>query len=146
MDNLLSVIAQLLEQKKYMSVKEIVSVENAADMASVFDELFGEDFENQREFLLLYRLLPKDLAAEVFAFMNPDMQKHLISAFTDDELREILDNSFIDDTVDIIEEMPANVVARILQNSSTGARKAINAILHYPNEGLQFRRNEDPTY
>ena len=92
MDNLLSVIAQLLEQKKYMSVKEIVSVENAADMASVFDELFGEDFENQREFLLLYRLLPKDLAAEVFAYMNPDMQKHLISAFTDDELREILDN------------------------------------------------------
>lgn len=134
MDNLLSVIAQLLEQKKYMSVKEIVSVENAADLAGVFDELFGENFEKQREFLLLYRLLPKDLAAEVFAYMNPDMQKHLISAFTDDELREILDNSFIDDTVDIIEEMPANVVARILQNSSTGARKAINAILHYPKD------------
>lgn len=134
MKNLLDVIAQLLEQKKYMSVKEIIREENAADLAGLFDELFGENFEEQKEFLILFRLLPKDLAAEVFAFMNPDMQKHLISAFSDSELREMLANAFIDDTVDMIEEMPANVVARILKNSSTGARKAINAILRYPKD------------
>lgn len=117
-----------------MAVKEIMSEENAADLAALFEEMFGDDFKERREFLILYRLLPKDLAAEVFAFMNTDMQQHLITAFSDAELREILDNSFIDDTVDIIEEMPANVVSRILQNSSTGARKAINTILRYPKD------------
>ena len=66
--------------------------------------------------------------------MNTDMQTHLISAFSDDELREVLEQSFIDDTVDIIEEVPANVVARILQNSSTASRKAINEILRYPKD------------
>lgn len=134
MENLLSVIAKLIEERKYMAVKEIMSEENAADLAALFEEMFGDDFKERREFLILYRLLPKDLAAEVFAFMNTDMQQHLITAFSDAELREILDNSFIDDTVDIIEEMPANVVSRILQNSSTGARKAINTILRYPKD------------
>lgn len=134
MNHLLDIISQLLEQKKYMSVKELVSEQNAADLAEVFEELFGENFEERREFLILYRLLPKDLAAEVFAFMNTDMQTHLISAFSDDELREVLEQSFIDDTVDIIEEVPANVVARILQNSSTASRKAINEILRYPKD------------
>ena len=90
MNHLLDIISQLLEQKKYMSVKELVSEQNAADLAEVFEELFGENFEERREFLILYRLLPKDLAAEVFAFMNTDMQTHLISAFSDDELREVL--------------------------------------------------------
>ncbi|MDY3032256.1 MAG: magnesium transporter [Clostridia bacterium] len=134
LENLLSVIAKLIEERKYMAVKEIMSEENAADLAALFEEMFGDDFKERREFLILYRLLPKDLAAEVFAFMNTDMQQHLITAFSDAELREILDNSFIDDTVDIIEEMPANVVSRILQNSSTGARKAINTILRYPKD------------
>ena len=134
LENLLSVIAKLIEERKYMAVKEIMSEENAADLAALFEEMFGDDFKERREFLILYRLLPKDLAAEVFAFMNTDMQQHLITAFSDAELREILDNSFIDDTVDIIEEMPANVVSRILQNSSTGARKAINTILCYPKD------------
>ena len=127
--DILEVIAELLEQKKYMAVKDIISEANAADIAAFFD-----DFKEQSEFLILFRLLPKDLAAEVFAFMNPDMQEHLISAFSDNELREMLANAFIDDTVDLIEEMPANVVSRILRNSSTGARKAINAILRYPKD------------
>ena len=129
MKDILEVIAELLEQKKYMAVKDIISEANAADIAAFFD-----DFKEQSEFLILFRLLPKDLAAEVFAFMNPDMQEHLISAFSDNELREMLANAFIDDTVDLIEEMPANVVSRILRNSSTGARKAINAILRYPKD------------
>ena len=84
--------------------------------------------------MILFRLLPKDTAAEVFTYMHTDMQEHLIEAFSDAELRDILSQSFIDDTVDIIEEMPANVVSRILKNSSTGARKAINEILRYPHD------------
>lgn len=107
---------------------------NPADIAVIIDELFGEDFEQEKEFLILFRLLPKDDAAEVFTYMDADMQEHLIKAFTDAELREMLSQSFIDDTVDIIEEMPANVVSRILKNSSTGARKAINEILRYPKD------------
>lgn len=134
MKDILEVIAELLEQKKYMAVKDIISQANPADIAGFFEERFGDNFEEQREFLILFRLMPKDLAAEVFSFMNSDMQKHLISAFSDSELREMLANAFIDDTVDLIEEMPANVVSRILKNSSTGARKAINAILRYPKD------------
>ena len=134
MENLLDVISALIYQKKYSEVKDILSVENAADLAGLFEELFGEDFEEQKEFIILFRLLPKDLAAETFAYMNTDMQEFLINGFSDSELREMLEQSFIDDTVDIIEDMPANVVARILKNSTTGARKAINEILRYPRD------------
>ncbi len=134
MENLLEVISALIYQKKYSDVKEILSEENAADLANLFEELFGENFEEQKEFVILFRILPKDLAAEIFTYMDSDMQEFLINAFTDVELREMLEQSFIDDTVDIIEDMPANVVSRILKNSSTGARKAINAILRYPKD------------
>ena len=131
---MLEEIDALLKMKHFAQVKEMVSEENPADIAVLFDELFGEDYDEQKEFLILFRLLPKDLAAETFAFMNPDMQQFLIEAFSDKELREMLSQSFIDDTVDIIEEMPANVVSRILKNSTTGARKAINEILRYPRD------------
>jgi len=133
-ENLLEVISALIYQKKYSEVKEILSAENAADLAGLFEALFGEDFDEQKEFIILFRLLPKDLAAETFVYMDSDMQEFLINAFSDVELREMLAQSFIDDTVDIIEDMPANVVSRILKNSSTGARKAINTILRYPKD------------
>lgn len=131
---LLEEIDALLRMKRFAQVKEMVSEENPADIAVLFDELFGEDFDEQKEFLILFRLLPKDMAAETFAYMNADMQQFLIEAFSDKELREMLSQSFIDDMVDIIEEMPANVVSRILKNSTTGARKAINEILRYPRD------------
>ncbi|MCC8170128.1 MAG: magnesium transporter [Oscillospiraceae bacterium] len=131
---LLEEINALLRMKRFAQVKELVRGERPADIAVLFDELFGEDYEEQKEFLILFRLLPKDLSAETFTFMNSDMQKFLIDAFSDKELQEILSQSFIDDTVDIIEEMPANVVSRILKNSTTGARKAINEILRYPRD------------
>ena len=131
---MLEEIDALLKMKHFAQVKEMVSEENPADIAVLFDELFGDDYDEQKEFLILFRLLPKDLAAETFAFMNPDMQQFLIEAFSDKELREMLSQSFIDDTVDIIEEMPATVVSRILKNSTTGARKAINEILRYPRD------------
>ena len=134
MKGLLNEIDRLLKEKRYFEVKNIVSQENAADLAVLFEELFGEDFDEQKEFMILFRLLPKDIAAETFAHMNTDMRRHLIGMFTDKELREILDESFIDDTVDLIEDLPANVVSRILKNSTTGERKAINEILRYPRD------------
>lgn len=134
MESLLNNIDRLLKEKRFSEVKRIVSLENSADLAALFVELFGEDFEEKSEFIILFRLLPKDIAAEVFAYMDGDMRRHLIEMFTDKELREILDELFIDDTVDLIEELPANVVSRILKNSSTGERKAINEILRYPRD------------
>jgi magnesium transporter len=131
---LLEEINALLRMKRFAQVKDMVSEENPADIAVLFEELFGEDFDEQKEFLILFRLLPKDMAAETFAYMNPDMQQFLIEAFTDKELQEMLSQSFIDDMVDVIEEMPANVVSRILKNCTTGARKAINEILRYPRD------------
>ncbi len=127
-------IEELLNERNYAVLKEEISDMNSADVAAAIDELYEDSFDEKAEFLMLYRLLPKDTAAEVFTFMNSDMQEYLINAFSDTELREVLSKSFIDDTVDMIEEMPANVVARILKNSSTGARKAINEILKYPRD------------
>ena len=117
MQDLLNKIDRLLKEKKFFEVKNIMKDENAADLAVLFDELFGEVFGEKTEFMILFRLLPKDLAAETFAHMNSDMQSHLIQMFSDKEIRDILDESFIDDTVDIIEEM-----------------KAINEILRYPKD------------
>lgn len=131
---LLEEINALMHLKRFAQIKELVSNENPADIAVLFDELFGEDYNERAEFMILFRLLPKDMAAETFTYMNADMQQYLIEAFSDKELREMLSQSFIDDTVDIIEEMPANVVSRILKNSTTGARKAINEILQYPRD------------
>lgn len=131
---LLEEIEALLWMKRFAQVKDLISGENPADVAALFEGLFGEDYDEQKEFLILFRLLPKDMAAETFAYMNADMQQFLIEAFSDKELREMLSQSFIDDMVDIIEEMPANVVSRILRNSTTGARKAINEILRYPRD------------
>ena len=134
MTGLLNDIYRLLKEKKFFDVKNIVKTENPADLAALFEELFDNNFDEQKEFMMLFRLLPKDSAAETFAYMNTDMRRHLIEMFTDKELREILDELYIDDTVDMIEELPANVVARILKNSTTGERKAINEILHYPKD------------
>ncbi len=134
MENLLAELEALLENNQYAEIRKIIEVMEPADIAAVIDELFADDFEHEKNFLRMFRLLPKDEAAEVFTYMESEMQEHLIGAFSDNELREMLAQSFIDDTVDIIEEMPANVVARILANSTTGARKAINQILHYPKD------------
>jgi magnesium transporter len=134
MQDLLKEIDRNLKEKHYFEVKNIVTQANPADLAAVFNELFAENFDEKTEFMILFRLLPKDIAAETFAHMNSDMREHLIGMFTDKELREILDESFIDDTVDLIEDLPANVVSRILKNSTTGERKAINAILQYPRD------------
>ena len=119
-------LTALLEDKKYSSIRDVLITMNPADIAAVFEEM------DQRQLSLLYRLLPKELAAETFVEMDPDNQQQLIRSFSDSELREVLDELYVDDTVDLIEEMPANVVERILAQSTPQMRKDINQILRYP--------------
>ena len=121
-------LSELLEAKKFAEVKLQVQDIPAPDLAELFSEL-DEKFHS-----LLFRLLSKELAAETFVEMDSDLQESLIIKFTDRELSEILDELYIDDTVDIIEEMPANVVKRILKNSDKDDREIINRILKYPKD------------
>ena len=121
-------VAELLEKKDYPQLKEILSDMNEADIATVLKEL------PQEKLPLLYRILPKELAAEVFVNMDSDDQEFLIRAFSDNELREVLDEMYVDDAVDVIEEMPATVVKRILQHTDPEMRKSINEILQYPED------------
>ncbi|MGI6011775.1 MAG: magnesium transporter [Ruminococcus sp.] len=121
-------IIQLLEEKKLGELREELQRINPADLAILLEDL------DEKERLLVYRLLPKELAADTFSFMDSDMQEGLINGFTDRELREVLDQTFVDDTVDMIEEMPANVISRILRSSDAETREAINQILNYPKD------------
>ncbi len=121
-------ILELLSQKNYVKIKAMVTDLYPADLAALLETL------SPRDITLLFRILPKELAAETFTFMDSDTQMHLINGFSDRELREILDEIFVDDAVDIIEEMPANVVARILKNTDNETRKQINTILNYPDD------------
>ena len=99
---------------------------------------FMEDNLDEKEQLRFFRLLPKELASDVFVEIESDIQENLIKAFTDKELKEVVDDMFLDDTVDVIEEMPANVVKRILKNSSPENRKQINALLEYPDDSAGY--------
>ena len=108
---LIHVIKELLEQKKYATVRDILLEMHPADVAQMFEDM------NKREISLLFRLMPKEQAAETFVELETDNQEALIKAFSDNELKEVLDELYLDDAVDIVEEMPANVVRRILQNT-----------------------------
>ena len=119
-------LIQLLDDKKYHSLRDILCTMNPADIAAVFDEL------NEARLPLLFRLLPKELAAETFVEMEPEAQELLIRGFSDSELKEVIDELYVDDAVDIVEEMPANVVQRILSQAEPEMRKQINEILRYP--------------
>ena len=119
-------IITMLEEKKYVALREIMSTMNAADVAEVFFDL------KEQQIPLLFRLLPKELAAEAFAEMEPDTQELLIRGFSDNELKEILDELYSDDAAELAEEMPANVVKRILKQATPEMRSAINQILRYP--------------
>ena len=121
-------LLRLLEQKKYGSLRDILATMNPADLAAIFDEA------EESKLPLLFRLLPKELAAETFVEMDPEQQELLIRGFSDRELKEVLDEMFVDDAVDVIEEMPANVVRRILAQADPDMRKQINEILRYPED------------
>ena len=120
-------IEDLLERKRYAELRDLLLPMEAADIASL-----STDFNERLP--LLFRLLPKELAAEVFVELESDEQELLIKSFSNAELKEVLDELYLDDTVDIVEEMPANVVKRILQHSDPEMRKSINEILKYPED------------
>ncbi|MBQ9757804.1 MAG: magnesium transporter [Clostridia bacterium] len=121
-------ILTLIENKEFVKLRNTLSEMNAPDIALMYDELPEEHV------LRLFRLLPKELAADTFVEMDPDTQEHLLKCFSDKELRDVLDEMYVDDTVDIIEEMPANVVKRILRQSDPQTRSEINKILNYPKD------------
>lgn len=121
-------LSQLLALKKYHSLRDILSTMNPADVAAVFDDIA------ESQLPLLFRLLPKELAAETFVEMEPEAQELLIRGFSDSELKEVIDELYVDDAVDIVEEMPANVVQRILAQAEPDMRKQINEILRYPED------------
>ncbi len=124
---LIDTLDELIKERKYYEIKALLKDIEPADLSLVIQE-----FPNK--IATLFRLLPKDLAAECFVEMDTDYQETLISSFTDNELKEVMDELYIDDTVDIIEEMPANVVKRMLKNSDSETRKTINEILKYPDD------------
>lgn len=119
-------IVELLEQNKLAELKEILINENPIDIADVFEEFPKE------KYLIIFKLLPKDFSSEVFSYLSPEKQKEVIENITDDEIKFIVEDMYLDDTVDFIEEMPANIVDKILKNTSSDKRKLINQMLKYP--------------
>lgn len=128
MEDVVSTISSLYHQKKYSEIREILMEENPTDVAAIFNE-FPDEQSN-----LFFRLLPKEEAAETFVELDDDTQEAMIRAFSDTELREVLDELYLDDTVDIIEEMPATIVKRILKNTDAKTRASINTLLKYPKD------------
>lgn len=121
-------IVELLENKNYHKLKPLLDEINATDLAQILTDLPEESLP------IVFRLLSKDLASETFVEMDSDSQELLIRSFSDKELKEIINDLFVDDTVDILEEMPANVVRRILSQTDAKTRKEINELLKYPED------------
>lgn len=119
-------LVKMLEDKKYSALREVLTTMNPSDIAAVFAGL------EEARIPLLFRLLPKELAAETFVEMEPDAQELLIRGFSDNELKEVVDELYVDDAADLVEEMPANVVKRILHQATPEMRQSINQILRYP--------------
>jgi len=128
MQEKLATIKNLLKEKKYSELKEFLKMVNSIDISLFFDELSSENI------IIIYRLLGKEEAAEVFTELDTDIKEKLIAALTDKELKAVIDELYIDDTVDIIEEMPSNVVKRILKHISPEDRNIINKLLQYPDD------------
>lgn len=121
-------IQSLLDAKKYSSLRDVLITMNPADIAGLFLELSPDSLP------LLFRLLPKELAADTFVEMDEESQELLILGFSDRELKEVIDELYVDDAVDLVEEMPATVVKRILRQTAPEMRKMINEILKYPED------------
>ena len=121
-------ILELLKDRKFYELKELLETLNPADIASLFDDIPME------EVLIVFRLLSKETAADTFVELDNDNQEYLIKAFSDQELKDVLDLLFVDDTADLVEEMPANVAKRVLKHTDAATRKLINEILKYPED------------
>lgn len=122
------IFKELLLAREYKAVRSILNVMNAVDIAALLSEL------EEKELVLAFRLIPKDKAADVFANMDSNLQSNLVEMFTERELKVILDELFMDDTVDLLEDLPANLVTRILETVGREKRNQINVLLNYPDD------------
>ena len=122
------IFIKLLAQREFKAIRSILDVMNEVDIASLLSTL------SDKELALAFRLIPKDKAAEVFSNMDTSMQTYLVTMFTEKELKELLDDLYMDDTVDMLEELPANLVKRILATVSASDRSMINQLLNYPED------------
>ncbi len=122
------IFIKLLAQREFKAFRSILDVMNEVDIASLLSTL------SDKELALAFRLIPKDKAAEVFSNMDTSMQTYLVTMFTEKELKELLDDLYMDDTVDMLEELPANLVKRILATVSASDRSMINQLLNYPED------------
>ena len=131
-------ILEMLERKQYKELKE--ELENnmyPVDLADILEEF------DQKHMVMVFRLLAKEEAAETFTYMNSDMREILIGALTDSELEEVMEEMYLDDTVDVLEEMPANVVDRLLLATDEEKRTQINQLLQYPEDSAGSVMNVD---
>ena len=126
MHDKISFIQTAIQQGEFAKIREEIIQLNVVDIAQLLDEL------EEEQTLILFRLLPKEISAEVFSYISTEQQQFIIESITDKEIKNIIDNLFMDDTVDILEEMPANVVKRILKQVSSERRNLINQFLRYP--------------
>ena len=117
-------IKELIERNKLLELCEYLQELNSVDVANQLMDLEDE------ELVLVFRVLPKDIAAEVFSYLDKDSQQHIVESITDREVTQIVDKLFLDDTVDFIEELPANVVKKVIRNTSPQKRELINQFLH----------------
>ena len=123
-----TIFMELLAKREFKVIRSILDVMNAVDIAILLSEL------DDKELALAFRLIPKDKAADVFSNMNNSMQTYLVDIFTEKELKELLDDLYMDDTVDMLEELPANLVTRILDTVDSTKRNSINQLLNYPDD------------
>ncbi len=123
---MIDTIKNLIEESKYKELKLTINTINAVDIAELFEEL------SMDKVLITFRILSKDTAADVFAYLNRDQQQFIIESITDREIKNIINELFIDDTVDFLEEMPASVVKRVLKNTDDQTRQIINQFFNYP--------------
>ena len=121
-------LPEMLEERRFKELKEALENMHPFDIAEMLEDL--ED----KQMILVFRLLAKDMAAESFTEMNSDMREILLNALTDSEIKEFMDEMYLDDTVDVLEEMPANVVDRLLMATDEDRRKQINTLLNYPED------------
>ncbi len=135
--NTAEVLRDLLKRQRFAEIKRLISDQNAVDTAELLETFDDEDA------VKIFRLIPKEQAAEVFSYMEHELQESIITTMTDRELHNILDELFIDDTVDLLEEMPANAVNRILKHTDPETRKAINQLLRYPEDSAGSLMNTE---
>lgn len=122
------ILKELLAKREFKAIRTILDVMNSVDIASLLEHL------DDKELVLIFRLIPKSKAADVFANMNNTMQMYLVEMISEKELKELLDDLYMDDTVDLLEELPANLVTRILDTVDSAKRASINQLLNYPDD------------